>query len=60
MITVGDFNNLPVSMDRSFYGNNNKTTEILNGTIEQLDLIDIFMTLYPRTKKPIHIPFNCT
>ena len=50
MIMVGDFNTPLPSMDRSSMQNNNKTTEILNGTTEQLDLIGIFMALYPRTK----------
>ena len=50
MIMVGDFNTPLPSMDRSSMQNNNKTTEILNGTIEQFDLIGIFMALYPRTK----------
>ena len=50
MIMVGDFNTPLPSMYKSSMQNNNKTTEILNGIIEQLDLIDIFTTLYPRTK----------
>ena len=34
----------------------NKTTEILNDTIEQLELIDIFRILHP--KKPEYISFS--
>ena len=37
-------------MDRSSRKKINKVTEILNGTIKQVDLIDIFRTLHP--KKP--------
>ena len=36
-------------MDRSSRQKINKATEIPNDTIEQLDLIDIFRTLYPKT-----------
>ena len=58
-IIVGDFNTQLISMDRSSRQKINKATEILNDTIEQLDLIDIFRTLHP--KKPvIHILFKCT
>ena len=44
-LIVGDFNTLLTSdlLDRKI----NKTTEILNDTIEQLDLIDIFKALHP-------------
>ena len=38
-------------MDRSSRQKTNKATEILNDTIEQLDLIDIFRTLHPKKKK---------
>ena len=45
---VGDFNTLLTSMDRSLRQKINKATEILNDSIEQLDLLDIFKTLHPR------------
>ena len=35
-------------MDRLSRQKINKVTEILNGTIEKLDLIDIFRTLHPK------------
>ena len=55
---VGDFNTPLTSMDRSSRQRISKATEILNDTIEQLDLVDIFRTLHP--KKPrIHI-LKCT
>ena len=46
-ITVGDFNTPLTSMDRSSRQKTNKATEILNDTIENLNLIDIFRTLHP-------------
>ena len=36
------------SMDRSSRQKINKATEILNDTIEKLDLTDIFRTLHPK------------
>ena len=35
-------------MDRSSRQKINKATEILNDTIEKLDLMDIFVTLHPK------------
>ena len=43
---VRDFNTLLISMDRSSRQKINKATEILNDTLEHLDLIDIFRTIY--------------
>ena len=45
---VGDFNNPLTSMDTSSRQQINMATEILNGTIEPLDLMDIFKTLHPK------------
>ena len=56
-IIVGDFNTLLPSMDRSYRQKINKATEIPNGTIEPLDLIDIFRTLHPK-KSRIYILFK--
>ena len=47
-IIVGDFKSLLTSMDWSSRQKINKATEILNDTIEKLDLIDIFRTLHPK------------
>jgi len=47
-IIVGDFNTSLTLMDRSYRQRNNKATDILNDTIEKLDLIDIFRTLNPK------------
>ena len=50
-IIVGDFNTLLTSMDRSSRQKIHKATEILNDTVEGLDLIDIFRTLHPQISK---------
>ena len=50
-ITVGDFNTPLTTMDRSTKQKINKETQILNDTIDQLDLIDIYRTLHPKTMK---------
>ena len=47
-IIVGDFNTLLTSVDRSSRQKMNKATEVLNDTIDQLDLIDISKTLHPK------------
>ena len=38
-------------MDRSSRQKTNKATQILNDTVENLDLIDIFRTLHQKKKK---------
>ena len=58
-VIVGDFNTPLTSMDRCLRQKINKAAEILNDTIEQLDIIDIFWTFDPN-KKRIHILFKCT
>ena len=52
-IKIGDFNTPLTSMDRSSRQKINKATEILNGTIEKLDLIDISRQ-YIQKNKNIH------
>ena len=47
-IIVGDFNTPLTSMDRSTKQKINKETKTLNDTIDQLDLIDIYMTFHPK------------
>ena len=47
-IIIGYFNTPLTSMDRSSRQKINKATEILNDTIEDLDLVDIFKTLNPK------------
>ena len=46
---MGDFNTPLTSMDRSTKQKINKETQTLNGTIDQLDLIDIHRTFHPET-----------
>ena len=48
-IIVGEFNTTHTSMDRSTKQKINKETQTLNDTIDQLDLIDIYRTLHPKT-----------
>ena len=48
-IIVGDFNAPLTPMDRSTKQKINKETQILNDTIDQLDLIDIYRTFHPKT-----------
>ena len=50
-VIVGDFNTLLTPMDISSKHKINKETQILNDTIDQLDLIDIYRTLHPKTMK---------
>ena len=45
---MGDFNALLTPMDRSSKMKINKETEALNDTIDQIDLIDIYMTFHPK------------
>ena len=48
-ITVGDFDTQLTPMDRLTKQRINKETQILNDTINQLDLIDIYRTFHPKT-----------
>ena len=45
---AGDFNTPLTTMDRSSRHGINKETRALNDTLDQIDLIDIFRTLYPK------------
>ena len=56
-IIVGDFNTPVTSMGRPSRQKVNKATVVLNDTIEQLDLIDIYRTFHPKTR--MHILFRC-
>ena len=47
-IIVGDFNTPLTPMDRSTKQKINKETQVLNYTIDQLDLIYIYRTFYPQ------------
>ena len=48
-IIVGDFNTPLTPMDRSMKQKISKETQTLNDTMDQLDLIDIYRTLHPKT-----------
>jgi len=45
---VGDFNTSLTSMDKSSKQKIKKETEILNDTLDQLILIDIYRTFHPK------------
>ena len=46
---MGDFNTSLTPMDRSSREKINKETQVLNDTIDQIDLIDIYRTFHPKT-----------
>ena len=48
-IIVGDFNTPLSSMDRSSKMKIHKETQALNDTTDQIDLMDIYRTFYPKT-----------
>ena len=49
-IIVGDFNNLLTPMDISSKQKINKGTQVLNGTLDEMDLIDILRTFHPNAE----------
>ena len=48
-IIVGDFNTPLTPMDRSTKQEISKEAQILNDTMDQLELIDIYRTFHPQT-----------
>ena len=50
-IIVGDFNTPFTLMDRSLKQKINKETQVLNDTLDEVDLIDIFRTFHPNAEK---------
>ena len=50
-IIVGDFNNPFTTMDRSSKHKTNRKTQVLNDTLDEMDLIDIFRAFYPNTEE---------
>ena len=50
-IIVGDFNTPLTSMDRSSKQKINKETQVLNDTLDEMDLIDIFRTFHPNAEE---------
>ena len=49
-VTVGDFNTPLTLMDRSLKQKINEETQVLNDTLDKMELIDIFMTFHPMQK----------
>ena len=50
-IIVGDFNTSPIPMDRSSKQKINKETQVLNDTLDEIDLTDIFRTFHPNAEE---------
>ena len=48
---IGDFNTLLTPMDRSSKQKINKETQVLNDTLDEMDLIDILRTLHPNAEE---------
>ena len=53
---MGDFNTLLTPMDRSSKLKINKETQVLNDTLDEMDIIDIFRTFHPNVEE--HIFFS--
>ena len=51
-LIVGDFNTPLTPMDRSSKQEINKETQVLNGTFDEMDLIDNFRTFQIQKKTP--------
>ena len=49
-IIVGDFNTPLTTMDRSSKQKINKETHVLNDTLDEMDLFDIFRTFHPNAE----------
>ena len=52
-LIVGDFNTPLTPMERSSKQKIKKETQVLNDTLDEMDLIDIFRTFYPNAKEYI-------
>ena len=50
-IIVGDFNTSLTPMDRSLKEKINKETQVLNDTLDEMKLIDIFRAFYPNAEE---------
>ena len=50
-ILAGDFNTPLTPMDRSSKQEINKETQVLNDTLDEVDLIDIFRTFHPNAEE---------
>ena len=52
-IIVGDFNTPFTPIDRSSKQKINEETQVLNDTLDEMDLIDIFRTFHPKAEEYI-------
>ena len=50
-IIVGDFNTPLTPMDRSSKQKINRETQVLNDTLDEMDLLDIFRTFHPNPEE---------
>ena len=50
-IIIGDFNTPLTPMDRSSKQKINKETQVLNDTLDEMDLFDIFRTFHPNAEE---------
>ena len=50
-IIVGDFNTPLTPMDSSSKQKINKETQVLNDTLDEMDLLDIFRTFHPNAEE---------
>ena len=57
-VIVGDFDTPLTPMGRSPNQNINKETQVLNDTLDEMDLIDIFRTFHPKCRR-IHLLLKC-
>ena len=48
---VGDFNTPPTPMDRSSKQKINRETQVLNDTLDEMDLIDMLRTFHPNAEE---------
>ena len=48
---IGDFNTPLTQTDKSSKQKINKETQVLNDTLDEMDLIDIFRTLHPNAEE---------
>ena len=51
IIIVGDFNTPPTAIHRSSKQKTRKETMALNGTLDQMDLTDIFRIFHPKSEE---------
>ena len=56
IIIVGDFNTPLISIDRSSKQKINKETPVLNDTLDEVDLTDIFRTFHPNAEEYTFFP----